>query len=465
MKQNTALIEAAKSRRERLGATLRSHPAVQSTGAAPAALLFSPRTAIRNASVEHEFRADSDIAYLTAFEEPETVLLLLPEEDGCRTVLFVRPRDKEREIWDGRREGPEGVCANYGIDEAYPTDALGKELPRLLKGRGAIFSHLGRNTEDDQQMLSAVARVRAGCRKKGVWPRLFVDLSAALHEMRQCKDAGEVASLEQASRATAQGHLQAMKGVRPGLLESDLEAVLTYAFRREGARRHGYQPIVAGGENACILHYIENDAPLRAGELVLIDAGAEFQLYTGDVTRTFPVSGTFTQPQKEIYEIVLAANEAAIAAAKPGATLSELDQIARRELAKGLIRLQILDVDQQSAVTKMPFEGMPEGHPGKAPLDRFYMHSTGHWLGMDVHDVGAYHDGGVPTPFVPGMVFTVEPGLYFAPDDESVAPAYRGIGVRIEDNILISEDGHRVLSAAVPKAVAELEALVGTEPL
>ena len=465
MTDKTAFIEAAKRRRERLGASLRAHPAVKSTGSLPAALLFSPRAAIRNASVEHEFRADSDIAYLTAFEEPETVLLLLPDDDACRTVLFVRPRDKEREIWDGRREGPDGACANYGVDEAYAIEMMSKELPRLLKGRGALFSHLGRDAEDDKTMLSAVARVRAACRRKGVWPRLFIDLAEVLHDMRQCKDADEIACLERASVATAQGHVRAMKGVHPGLLESDLEAALTYAFRREGARRHGYQPIVAGGENACILHYVENDAPLRAGELVLIDAGAEYQLYTGDVTRTFPVSATFSEPQKEIYEIVLAANEAAIAAARPGATLQELDQIARKELAKGLIRLKILDGDEESAVSKAPFEGMPEGHPGKAPLDRYYMHSTGHWLGMDVHDVGPYHDGDTPTPFAPGMVFTVEPGLYFAPDDDSVAPAYRGIGVRIEDNIVITDDGHVVLSAAVPKAIAELEAMVGTEPL
>lgn len=458
-------VDLNRARRDALALALHEHPLGRAPGLPPLAVLRSPGAALRNNTVEHPFRADSDVAYLTGFEEPETVLVVLADDDGARSILFVRPRDPEREIWDGRRAGPEGARDVYGVDEAYPLPELSRRLPELMRGRGVVFAHLGREPGWDRIVLDAMAATRAATRRAGRAPVAIADLGAVLHPMRQRKDANEVAALEAALRATAAGHLRAMRGVRPGLLESDLEAALGYEFRRAGARRHGYEPIVAGGENACILHYIENDAPLREGDLVLIDAGAEVALYTGDVTRTFPVGGRFSEAQRALYGVVLAANEAAIAAARPGQSLRSLDDIARRTLAEGLVRLGLLAGDPVDVATRKPVEGAPPGHPGRAPLDRFYMHSTGHWLGMDVHDVGPYHDGQDPLPFEPGMVITVEPGVYIAAHDETVPEAYRGIGIRIEDDVLITEHGNRVLSAAIPKSVETIEAIVGTEPL
>ncbi|MFZ9889393.1 MAG: M24B family metallopeptidase, partial [Myxococcota bacterium] len=272
------------------------------------------------------------------------------------------------------------------------------------------------------------------------------------------------ALLEQAVAATAAGHRRAMAVARPGVTEADLEAVLGFEFRRHGAARHGYEPIVAAGENACILHYIENCDELRAQELVLIDAGAEVGMYTGDVTRTFPVGG-FTSCQRALYDVVLRANEEAIAMTKPGVSLRDIDARARLVLAEGLVSLGLLQGDPEELALKRPFDGMPEGHPGKAPLDRFYMHGTSHWLGSDVHDVGAYHDGKAPLCLAPGMVFTIEPGLYVPRDAHDLPEGYRGVGIRIEDNILVTHDGHRNLTAMIPKHPDALESLVGSERL
>lgn len=459
------LVERLKERRAELARTLLDHPITRASGGLPAAVLFSPPVAVRNHDVEHPFRAGSDLAYLTGFEEPEAVLVLLPGEKETRSVLFVRPRDKEREMWTGRRAGPEGAVSRFGVDEAHPVAELSSWLPRLLRGRRAVFAHLGQSAADDRVVFDAVGVARARSRREGVWPIAFGDLAEVLHRFRQVKSDDEIALLERAVAATAAGHRRAMAVTRAGLYESDLEAVLTYEFRRGGAKRHGYEPIVAAGDNACILHYVENQDPLEDGDLVLIDAGAEHSLYTADVTRTFPVSGRFSPAQRRVYELVLRANEAAIEAARPGASLKQLDEVARRVLAEGLKGLGLLSGEIDELVEKRPFEGMTEGHPGRAPLDRYYPHSTGHWLGMDVHDVGPYHDGREPTPFSPGMVFTVEPGLYFPRDDDGVPEEYRGIGVRIEDDLVITEVGHRVLTAAIPKRPDEVEALVGTETL
>lgn len=428
--------------------------------------LFSHPVYLRNGDVEHAYRADSDIAYLTGFEEPECALLLVPDgEGGGKTIGFVRPRDKEREIWDGRRHGPDGAREVFGLDDAFPVAELPTELPKLLRGTTALWSLFGRRNDDDERLFGAVATARQRSRRKGQWPVAYCDLAPALHGMRQRKDEDEIARLRAAVKASTAGHRRAMAVVRPGMNEADLEAVLTFAFRRGGAARHGYTPIVAGGENACILHYIENDAPLKDGDLVLIDAGAEHGLYTADITRTFPVSGTFTPPQQRLYELVLAAEQAAIASVKPGSNLVEVDAVARRTLAKGLQELGLLEGDLDTLVTKVPYEGMPEAHPGRAPLDRFYMHSTSHWLGSDVHDVGTYHDGEDPTPLVPGMVLTVEPGIYVSPTDADAPEEYRGIGIRIEDDVLVTEAGNEVLTRDVPRSVEDICALIGTETL
>jgi Xaa-Pro aminopeptidase len=457
--------ERTRRRRQHLATVLGEHPLTRAAGGPPAVVLFAHPMASRNSDVDHPYRADSDIAYLTGFEEPESALVILPGRAEGEAVLFVRARDPEREVWDGRRAGPEGAVSTYGVDEAFPIGELQKRLPGLLKGRSSVWMHAGRRADDDAKVFGAVATTRRRCRKEGRWPRSFCDLDLVLSPMRHIKDDAELALLERAAEASVAGHRRAMAVSRPGVNEGDLEAVLSYEFRRGGAARHGYEPIVATGDNACILHYIENDATLGDGELVLIDAGAEVGLYTADITRTFPANGKFSEAQRELYEIVLAANEASIAASKPGATMRELDAISRRVLADGLVRIGLLEGDIETLTKKVPFEDMPEGHPGKAPLDRFYMHSTGHWLGSDVHDVGAYHDGERQTELLPGMVFTIEPGLYVPKGSEDVPERYHGIGIRIEDDIVVTSDGHRNLTAGVPKDIAGIEALVGTEEL
>jgi Xaa-Pro aminopeptidase len=458
-------IEVFQQRRARLLQAMREHPMTQASGGDAVLVLFSHPVHLRNGDVDHDYRADSDIAYLTGFSEPECALVLAPGRGDGECVMFVRPRDKDMEIWNGRRHGPEGAKAVFGVDEAHEIGTLGEHLPRLLKDRRCAWGYFGARGDEDARVFGAIATARRRSRRKGSWPTAFGDASLLLHPMRLKKDDLEVSLLEQAAKATAAGHRRAMAVTRPGLSEADLQAVLDFEFRRGGAARHGYNPIVAAGANACILHYVENDAPLKDGELVLIDAGAEHGMYTADVTRTWPIGGKFSEPQRRLYDLVLAAEEAAIAEAKPGATQKGLDELARRVLAKGLVELGLLSGEIDKLIEKRPFDGMPEAHPGKAPLDRFYMHSTGHWLGSDVHDVGAYHDGEAPTPLEPGMVFTIEPGLYVAPDDEAAPAEYRGIGIRIEDDVLITADGCRVLTADIPKKPDEVEALVGTETL
>ncbi len=427
-------------------------------------MLFSQPVAARNSDVDHPYRADSDIAYLSGFEEPECALVFLPGRAEGEVVLFLRPRDAERETWDGRRLGPGAAREALGVDEAHPIAELDKMLPSLLRGRSALWSYLGRDAARDERLFRAVATARTRSRREGVWPTAFCDLQLALWPLRLIKDDDEIALLERAVAATAAGHRRAMAVSRPGVTEAELDAVLAYEFRRGGAARPGYESIVAAGENACILHYVENKDPLRENQLVLIDAGAEVGMYTADVTRTYPV-GTFTPAQRRLYDIVLRANEECIARTKPGVSLRELDDHARHVLAEGLVELKLLCGDPKELATKRPFDGMSEGNPGRAPLDRFYMHGTGHWLGSDVHDVGAYHDGKTPLPLSPGMVFTIEPGLYIPQSAEDVPAEYRGIGIRIEDDVLVTPDGVRNLTSGIPKQPEELEALVGSESL
>lgn len=456
--------ERYRRRRKRLAEALVEHPLTRASDGPPAVVLLSHPVYPRNSDVDHPYRADSDLAYLTGFEEPEAALVLLPGRAQGETVLFLRPRDPEREVWTGRRLGPDAAVDVLGVDEAYPISELDTVLPTLLRGRSALWSYVGRDAAVDQRLFQAVGTARARSRRQGVWPTAFCDLSLALWPMRQIKDDDEIALLERAVTATAAGHRRAMAIAKPGVTEADLEAVLTYEFRRNGAARHGYDPIVAAGENACILHYVENKDPLQANELVLIDAGAEVGLYTADVTRTFPV-GRFTPAQRRLYDIVLRANEACIQATKPGVSMRALDDIARLVLAEGLTDVGLLKGDPKELATKRPFDGMSDGHPGKAPLDRFYMHSTGHWLGSDVHDVGAYHDGTTPLPLLPGAVLTIEPGLYIPRSADDVPAEYRGIGIRIEDDVLVTSDGVRNLTSGIPKQAEELERLVGTEDL
>lgn len=420
-------------------------------------LLLVPTAAesIRNGDVHHTFRPGSDLAWLTGFPEPEAILAAWREPKGrVRSVLFVRPKDKVREIWDGRRYGVQGAKRTFGVDETHPIAEFWTRLPELLAPHRRLFCRLGADRDFDRRLFDVFARL-AGQRARmraglPAHPDL-VDPSPALAEARLIKDELEIRCLERAAQVTAEGHVAAMLIARPGIGEHQLQAALEATFRSLGSRRNGYDSIVAGGANACVLHYHENDRPVRRGELVLIDAGAEIDQYTADITRTWPVDGRFSDAQRAVYDVVLRAQKASIRAVKPGAGTDRPHLVAQRELTKGLVKLGVLRGDPAKLFRDKKF--MP-----------YYMHGTSHWLGMDVHDVGAYQDeAGKAHGFRAGQVLTVEPGLYFDPKDRHVPKELRGIGVRIEDDILVTVDGCRNLTEACPKEVRDLEALVGRD--
>ena len=408
------------------------------------AVLPAMPVATRNSDVEHAYRADSDIFFLTGFEEPEAVAVLSTEKG---LTLFVRPRDKEREIWNGRRAGVDGALKEFGADAAFELGKLDEELPRLLGGARTLFYRLGGDdAEFDARMARMLRTLRQRSRAGVDAPRRIEDPGQIVHELRLRKEPLELQTLRKAAELTLRGHLAAMKAGRPGAHEYELQALLEREFRGGGGRGWGYYPIVAAGVNATVLHYNDNSAPLRDGELVLIDAGAEVDLYTADVTRTWPASGRFTAPQRAAYELVLAAADACIAQTRPGATIDGLHDVAVRILTEGMVKLGLLAGDADALIKENAFR-------------RYYMHRTSHWLGLDVHDVGAYRTPeGKPRPLEAGMVFTVEPGLYVAADDEQAPPELRGIGIRIEDDILVTPEGCESLTHAVPRTVAEVEA-------
>jgi Xaa-Pro aminopeptidase len=403
---------------------------------------FAATPSVRNNDVTHEFRQDSDFHYLTGFDEPDAVLVLVGG-DAPRSVLFLRPRDRERELWDGERLGLEGASA-LGVEEAYPIHELDERLPRLLAGRSVLFARFEEPSLLDTRLVKALASARREGRRGGVYPTHIVDSATLVHEMRRRKDALEVALLERAVAITGEAHLAAMARAQPGLYEYEIEALLRAEFRARGSERVAYEPIVGSGHNATVLHYVKNRRQMLDGELLLIDAGCEYEYYAADVTRTFPVNGRFSPPQRDIYELVLAAQAAAIAAVRPGATLDEVHLAAVRCMCEGLVALGIV-------------EGSARDVEGEERYKRFFMHKTSHYLGMDVHDVGRYFEGGRPRPLEPGVVITVEPGLYFAPDAPAGAEKYRGIGVRIEDDVLIAPDGAVVLSRHIPKELDDVE--------
>ncbi len=404
---------------------------------------------IRNGDVHQPYRAGSDFAWLTGFGEPEAVLVAWRLGKGRHhAVLFVRPRDKEREIWDGRRAGVLGAKKLCGVEEARPIAQLFQDLAELLGAHRRVFWRLGADAEHDRRLFGAFARHAAQQRRAHPPAHpILQDPGPAIAALRLHKDAAEIDALARAAEVTAAGHRAAMAMARPGQSERQVQAALEATFRRLGAPREGYSSIVAGGANACILHYHENDRVLRKGELLLLDAGAEVDLYTADVTRTFPVSGRFSPAQRAVYAAVLAAQKAAIRAARPGAAWNAPHLAAVRALTRSLQGLSVLKRGDVKALI------------AKGAFKPYYMHGTSHWLGLDVHDVGAYQDEkGKPVRLRPGMVLTVEPGLYFGPRDTSVGKELRGIGVRIEDDVLITARGNRVLTAAAPKEIADVEA-------
>ena len=400
---------------------------------------------LRNGDAMFPFRQHSDVLYLTGFVEPDTTLVLRPGAESERVVMFVRPRDPEMETWDGRRAGLEGAKARYGADAAYTSHELPTKLWELIANCEELHYGLGIDTQMDLLVADAIARLRKWEKKGKRPPRAVVDPRIALHELRLHKRPEELAALRTASAITSDAHIAAMKLGRPGVHEHELEAVINYTFRRAGGNGPGYTSIVGSGDNATILHYIENSRAIEAGDLVLVDAGCEYDHYTADITRTFPASGTFSPAQRRVYEIVLATQKAAIAMATPGATLDDIHNFCVRSLTQGMIDLGLL-------------AGTVDDRIADSTYKKFYMHGTSHWLGLDVHDAGAYTQGGKPRPLVPGMVITVEPGLYIARDAVDVPDALRGIGIRIEDDIAITAGGNENLTLACPKEIADIEA-------
>jgi Xaa-Pro aminopeptidase len=411
-------------------------------------VLFAAPEFIRNNDVRHDYRQDSDFYYLTGLDEPESVLVMTAGEQPVLT-LFVRVRNKELEIWDGPRTGVEGAAASYGADAAYPIEELSKRLPELLKGHERLFYRFGVHSEHDTRLIAALVRCRSISRRTSRAPTQLVDTSSVLHEQRRIKAPDEIAKMKTAIEITRQAHLAAMRRARAGAYEYELEAELSAVFRGRGGERAAYSSIVGSGPNATILHHIKNDRQMRDGELVLIDAGCEYQYYAADITRVFPVSGTFTEAQRHIYEIVLGAQQAALDVIRPGATQADAHAASLRFITQKLIDAGFIEGPLELALSEGRYKP-------------FFMHSTGHYLGMDVHDVG--HDRLVDKarPLDPGVVITIEPGIYIAVDNEQVPEAYRGIGIRIEDDILVTADGYENLSASIPKGVAEIEALMSS---
>ena len=403
---------------------------------------------LRNNDVEHEYRQDSDLYYLTGFDEPDSVAVL---RAGAKDpfVLFVRPRDPEREVWDGARAGVEGAVASFGADAAHTVSELAQKLPDLLQNTQRLYYRLGQNRVFDQVVLEALDRVRGRAKQGASWPTEIVDPATVVHEMRLIKAKEELDLMRRAVEITREAHLAAMAAAKPGMYEYEVEAVLRSVFRRRGSERVASAPIVGSGPNATVLHYRRNDRQMRDGDLLLIDAGCEYGYYASDVTRTFPVNGRFTKPQREIYEIVLEAQLASIAAVKPGATLEDVHKASVRVIAEGLIRLGLVAGSLDKVIEEQLFKP-------------YYMHRTSHYIGMDVHDVGRYfepgdpYEVGKPRPLASGMVITVEPGIYIAENAE-VPAAYRGIGVRIEDDVLVGPEGPAVLSEGIAKQPDDVE--------
>ena len=409
------------------------------------AIVPTAREMTRNRDTHFPFRADSYFYYLTGFTEPDAVLLLIAG-DTPRSVLFCREKNPEREIWEGFRYGPEAACTHFGVDEAWPIDEFDRRLAPLLADQRAIFFTLGHDSIWDQRVIDALKQVREQVRTGITAPASLTDLHRFIDEMRLVKDSHEVATMRRAAAISGEAHRQAMRTARPGQREYVVEAELLHQFRRAGAQSPAYPSIVASGANACVLHYVGNDALMRDGDLLLIDAGCELDGYASDITRTFPVNGRFSGPQRDVYQLVLDAQSAAIAATRPDAAWNAPHDAAVAVLAQGMIDLGLLS-------------GSLDGVLESAAYTRFYMHRTGHWLGLDVHDAGDYKLAGAWRPLRAGMTLTIEPGCYIRPADD-VPEALWNIGVRIEDDALVTAAGCELLSADTPKTIDDIEALM-----
>ncbi|WPL15444.1 Xaa-Pro aminopeptidase [Thiorhodovibrio winogradskyi] len=430
----------------------RRHALLEAIGPDGALIIPAAHEVMRNRDTHYPFRQHSDFLWLTGFPEPDAVAVLAPEHKHGDYVLFVRPKDPERETWDGRRFGPKGAVEQFRADNAHPLAKIDEKLPKLLASRRRLYYPFGQDDAFDPRVMGWLRKLRAQARKGITAPSELVDSGELLHEARLRKSEAELTLMREAARISAAGHRALMRHCRPGMNEQQLEALFLHRCAEQGAREQAYPPIVAGGEHACVLHYVENNAELKDGDLVLIDAGCEQQGYASDITRTFPVNGRFSPAQRELYDLVLEAQRAAIAKARPGEPWDAMHKAALQVLTEGLVRLGLLD-NKGKKVGKLI---------KKEKFKPFYMHRTGHWLGLDVHDVGAYKREGKWRLLEPGMTLTIEPGLYVAPDAE-VPEAYRGIGIRIEDDILITDAGAEILSRDVPKDADDIEALMAGE--
>lgn len=413
-------------------------------GSSAAALFVSAPVSTRSNDVEYPYRQDNDLLYLTGFREPESACLLVPGHPDGEFVLFVRPRDREREVWTGHRAGVEGAVETYGADVARPTDDLDSVVREYVAERDQLYYSFGRDAALNDRVTRWLQQWRQGRPRTGKGPVAVCDPSEILHEMRLVKGAEELSAMRQAAAIAGNAHRAAMESTRAGMYEYEIEALLAYTFRAQGASGTAYPSIVASGANATILHYTENDQVIGSDDLLLIDAGAEYRGYCSDVTRTFPAGRRFSTEQRKVYDTVLRAQETAIAAVQPGVAVDVPHQRAVEVLVEGLLQHGLLRGDAKTVIANDAYR-------------RFYMHRTSHWLGMDVHDVGSYKVGNDARVLEPGMVLTVEPGLYIAPDADGVDPGFRGIGVRIEDDVLVTATGYEVLSAGIPKDPDEIE--------
>ena len=416
----------------------------QQMGRGVAVLSTAPER-LRNRDAHYPFRFDSYFYYLTGFAEPEAVLVLIAGETS-KSLLFCRDKDPEREIWDGFRHGPQAVPGVFGVEEAHSVSKLDEMMPKLLADQPAMFCDVGENGEWDARLIQWLNSVRAQVRTGISAPSEIRDVRKLLDEMRLVKDAQELGTMRRAAEISSSAHRRAMQLTRPGMLEYEVEAELLHEFRAHGSQAPAYTPIVAGGPNACVLHYVSNDAPLRDGDLLLIDAGCELDGYAADITRTFPVNGRFSGPQRDIYELVLTAQAAAIAEVRPGQSWQAPHDAAVKVLAQGFVDLGLCAGSLDSVIESGDYR-------------KFYMHRTGHWLGMDVHDCGDYKRDGLWRALTPGMVLTVEPGCYVRPG-EGVPEPFWNIGVRIEDDAVVTASGCDIITAQAPKAIADIEALM-----
>jgi Xaa-Pro aminopeptidase len=435
------MLEEYRQRRERLMTKIGNGTAI----------FRSAPTALMHNDVEYTFRQDSDFFYLTGFNEQQAVAVLAPHHSEHRFVLFVQPKDREKEIWSGYRCGVEAAKQLYGADEVYPINELDEKLPQYLEKADRIYYHLGRDRDFNDKVLSQWQDLMRTYPKRGTGPIAVEDTAPILHPLRLVKSQAELELMRKAADIAVEAHNHAMKFAKPGRYEYEVQAEMEYLFRLRGANGPAYPTIVASGANACVLHYVENHRQMQDGELLLIDAGCAYGYYNSDITRTFPLNGKFTPEQKTLYEIVLAAQKQAIAQVQPGNAYKQIHDTAVRVLTEGLVSLGILKGDIDKLIEEEKYKP-------------FYMHRTGHWLGLDVHDAGVYqHGDDKPQIFQASQVLTVEPGLYIVPDTKpaedqpEIDPRWVGIGIRIEDDVLVTSTGHEVLTAGVPKEVDEIE--------